>query len=243
MTISDHLTNVLQDWRASQNDFPLNRIQCPHWPIPFFGNPATALVATVGVNPASGEFDPSRGWADVVTPADWKRRLRDYFKHKTPPHEWFEPWRTGLKLLDMRYEEGTATHIDVSYRTTTAMLRNKETDRPEFGRMVERDVAWLFRLLPICKNLRLLLVFGPILRPDGSIGNLAQFLKQNAPHCGFTVSEHGDLQHAETGKVVFIHEADTREKESVKSRVGKNLTTHRNQLLQRLDRESEARLT
>jgi hypothetical protein len=43
--------------------------------------------------------------------------------------------------------------------------------------------------------------------------------------------------------VVFIHEADTREKESVKSRVGKNLTTHRNQLLQRLDRESEARLT
>ena len=120
---------------------------------------------------------------------------------------------------------------------------NKETDRPEFGRMVERDVAWLFRLLPICKNLRLLLVFGPILRPDGSIGNLAQFLKQNAPHCGFTVSEHGDLQHAETGKVVFIHEADTRDKESVKSRVGKNLTTHRNQLLQRLDRESEARLT
>ena len=69
--------------------------------------------------------------------------MRDYFNHKAPPHDWFKPWRAGLKLLDLSYEEGTATHFDVSYRPTSAMLTNDETDRPEFGRMVERDVAWL----------------------------------------------------------------------------------------------------
>jgi len=131
--ISEYLTTVLRDWRGSANDFPKNRIENARWPIPFFGNPAKALIATVGVNPSSTEFEFSRGWADVKTPSDWKRRLRDYFNHKTPPHDWFEPWRRGLELLGMSYEQGTAAHFDVSYRTTTAMLTNKATDRPEFG--------------------------------------------------------------------------------------------------------------
>jgi hypothetical protein len=123
------------------------------------------------------------------------------------------------------------------------MLTNKATDRTEFGRMVERDVAWLFRLLPICEKLRMLLVFGPILRPDGSIGNLTQFLKQHAAHHGFTLSEHGNLQYAETGKVLFLHEADTRGKEPVISRVVKDLSAHRDQLRQRLTAELETQAT
>ena len=86
----------------------------------------------------------TRGWADVKTAADWKRRLRDYFKIDVPPHEWFEPWRNGLQTLGMSYEQGTAAHIDVSYRPTMAMLRDKTTDRKEFGQMVERDVAGFF---------------------------------------------------------------------------------------------------
>ena len=234
MTISDHLTDVLQDWIESQNDFPLNSIRCPYWPIPFFGNPATALVATVGVNPSSTEFEFSRGWADVKTPADWERRLRDYFNHRAPPHDWFKPWRAGLKLLDLSYEEGTATHFDVSYRPTSAMLTNGATDRLEFGRMVERDVAWLFRLLPLCENLRLLLLFGPVLRPDGSIENLTQFLRQQAPQYGFNVLENGELRHTETGRVFFLHEADTGEKETVTCRVVKNLSAHRDELLRQI---------
>jgi len=240
VTISEHLTEVLRDWRGSQNDFPNNRIENANWPIPFFGNPAIALVATVGVNPASGEFEFSRGWADVEKVTDWKRRLRAYFNIDVPPHGWFKPWRTGLKLLRMSYEDGTAAHFDVSYRTTTAMLRNDETDRPEFGRMVERDVAWLFQLLPLCENLRLLLVFGPVLRPDGSIGNLAQFLMQHAPHHGFTLSERGDFRHTETGRVFFVHEADTRSEGSVTSRVVKNLTVHREELRRRLETENNS---
>ena len=230
LTISEHLNGVLRDWRNSLHHFPKNTIQRPHWPIPFFGNPAKALVATVGVNPSSAEFELTRGWADVKTAADWKRRLRDYFKIDVPPHEWFEPWRNGLQTLGMSYEQGTAAHIDVSYRPTMAMLRDKTTDRKEFGQMVERDVAWLFRLLPLCENLRLLLVFGPIVRSDGSTGNLAQFLKDQAQNHGFNVLQHGDLQHAETGRMFFFHEADTHLKESVTIRVERNLTVHGNEL-------------
>ena len=85
-----------EDTRA---DFPLNTYPPAQWPIPFSGNPATALVATVGVNPSSGEFDPTRSWASVKTKADWKVRLRDYFRHNTPAQESFEPWRIGLALL------------------------------------------------------------------------------------------------------------------------------------------------
>ena len=96
--------------------------------------------------------------------------------------------------------------------------------------MVERDVAWLFRLLPLCENLRLLLVFGPIIRADGSTMSLAQFLKDQAPNHGFNVLQRGDLQHIETGKMFFFHEADSHLEESVKLRVERNLTVHANEL-------------
>jgi len=235
MTISEYLSDVLQDWRRSRNDFPKNEIKAPHWPMPFFGNPANALVATVGVNPASGEFEDGRGWEDVKTGSEWKRRARDYFNQQALPHDWFDPWRIGLELLGVSYEHRTAAHFDVSYRPTKAMIRNTTTDRREFGRMVERDVGWLFRLLPICENLRLLLVFGPILRPDGSIGNLAHFLRNQAPQHGFTLTELGNLQHTETGKLLVVHEADTRNEKCVTCRVVKNLHTHRHELRRLLE--------
>jgi hypothetical protein len=50
LVISKYLSEVLTDWRESRADFPANTCRASHWPIPFFGNPATALVATVGVN-------------------------------------------------------------------------------------------------------------------------------------------------------------------------------------------------
>ena len=54
------------------------------------------------------------------------------------------------------------------------------------------------------------------------------------------MSEHGDLQHTESGKVFFIHEADTRGEGSVTSRVVKNLSAHREELCCQLDLESYA---
>jgi hypothetical protein len=101
-----------------------------HRPIPFFGNPATAVAATVGVNPSSGEFQPNRNWNTVQNAADWKRRLKNDFNHSTPPYDWFAPWRTGLALLDLDYENGSAAHFDVSYRPTKAMPKNRATFDP-----------------------------------------------------------------------------------------------------------------
>jgi hypothetical protein len=60
------------------------------------------------------------------------------------------------------------------------MLKNRTTSAKEFRRMVERDVAWFFRLLPLCPNLRLLLDFRPIVRMNGSSESLAQFMGNNA---------------------------------------------------------------
>jgi hypothetical protein len=149
LDISNFLLEVLHDWRGSRDAFPRNVHPQQHWPIPFFGNPATALVATIGVNPSAVEFDEARAWDRVRSTADWKKRLKNYFNQTPPAVDWFDPWRIGLALLDCSYEAGTAAHIDVSYRPTKAMLKNQSSDPKEFRTMVERDVQWFFKLLPL----------------------------------------------------------------------------------------------
>jgi hypothetical protein len=209
LDISNYLNEVYNDWEASRHKFLNNIYLQTYWPIPFFGNPRTAIVATVGVNPSSGEFKPERNWAAVQIKGDWKKRLKNYFINATPPHKWFDSWRKSLKFLDVSYEGGTAAHFDVSYRPSRAMLKNPRTNPEEFRRMVERDVVWFFRLLPLCPNLRLLLTFGPIVRKNGSTESLAQFLRNNAPKNGFTVSQDSKfwtLKHLDTGKRVCVHE-------------------------------------
>ena len=205
MSISEYLGAVLEDWQQSRAEFPTNAIQGPAWPIPFFGNPATAIVATVGVNPSSGEFAPARRWGEVTTSRDWKLRLKNYFEPSNAPHEWFDPWRIGLALLDCSYEAGTAAHLDVSYRPTTAMLTNQNTDRPEFRKMVERDAAWIFRLLPLCPKLRVLLTMGPIVGANLQPSSLVGFLHESAPRHGFNVIHNGgfwEFWHEESQKVL-----------------------------------------
>jgi hypothetical protein len=52
--ISRFLDQVHRDWETTMGQFP-NKTRPPsQWPIPFFGKPATAQVATIGVNPAFG---------------------------------------------------------------------------------------------------------------------------------------------------------------------------------------------
>lgn len=70
LDISNYLNGVLLDWQGSRDAFPKNVHPKQHWPNPFFGNPATALVATVGVNPSSLEFDETRAWVRVRSTAD-----------------------------------------------------------------------------------------------------------------------------------------------------------------------------
>ncbi len=227
LDISQYLDAVHQDWKDSQDDFPNNVYQKGYWPIPFFGNPRTAVVATVGVNPSSGEFTPERNWSDVRTLGDWKRRLKRYFVTSAqPPHRWFGPWRLGLDVLGMSYERSTAAHFDVSYRPTRAMLRNSKTDPAEFRRMVEQDVAWFFRLLPLCERLRVLLIYGPLVRADGSTESLAAFLHKQATRHGFTVLPDGGLRIAasgETGRSFFVHEVRTSGRGAITEQVVSNL--------------------
>jgi hypothetical protein len=228
--ISDYLTDVHRDWQDSRDAFPHNVYPTHYWPIPFFGNPRTALVATVGVNPSSDEFGPKRNWAEVERTKGWKERLKHYFTDDDrPAHDWFGPWHKGLALLDCSYEMGTAAHFDVSYRPTKAMLRNPNTNRREFRHMVERDVGWFFRLLPLCPKLRGLLVYGPIVRHNGEIESLAAFVCKSAPRHGFRVLPDGGLaQEADGGlrREWFLHEVASTEMGTVIERVAADLTQH-----------------
>jgi hypothetical protein len=230
LTISRHLSAVLRDWQSSHDEFPRNVYPRSYWPIPFFGNPATAIVATVGVNPSSGEFQPDRNWNTVQNAVDWKRRLKNYFNQSTPPHEWFAPWQAGFALLGLNYEDGAAAHFDVSYRPTKAMLRNKTTNPKEFRQMIERDSAWLFHLLPLCPRLRGLLVFGPVVRCNGSTESLAGFIRKSAPRHGFSVLPDGGLRVAapgETGRSFFVHEVCASGRGTITEQVVANLRSHR----------------
>ena len=192
------------------------------------------MLTGIGVNPSSGEFDSERRWDSVKTKTDWKLRLRDYFRNKVPPHEWFEPWHIGLALLGASYEEGTAAHLDLSYRATTAMLTNPKTDPAEFRRMVEHDAAFFFRLLLLSQKLRLLLTFGPIVgenrgRPEGLFG----FLFATAPKDGFKMLKDQDLWklwHETTSRELVVHDADTQDQKCLTCRVVKNLHQHRDTL-------------
>ncbi len=242
LAISDYLNEVHTDWLESRESFPKNVYLKHYWPIPFFGNPATALVATVGVNPSSGEFAQGRKWKDVQSAKDWKLRLKNYFKGEVPAHRWFGTWSAGLDLLGVSYAAGTAAHVDVSYRPTKAMLRNRTTDHAEFRHMIDRDVAWLFQLLPLCPNLRGLLVFGPVVRSDGTTESLAAFFRNNASRHGVKVSPDNGVCREVNGQPdwnFFIHEVTALETEDVTDTVLENLTQHRQILLGKLHLKSK----
>jgi len=234
--ISNYLTDVYLDWEDSRDAFQNNVYLTHYWPIPFFGNPRTALVATVGVNPSSGEFGPKRNWAEVESIKGWKERLKQYFTDENrPPHDWFGPWCQGLALVGCSFGKGTAAHLDVSYRPTKAMLKNKTTDQREFRHMIERDVAWLFRLLPLCPKLRGLLVYGPVVRHDGSTESLAAFVRKSAPRHGFSVLPDGGLSlEGEEPRAFFLHEVASPDMGTVTERVVANLTQHRDDLRRKI---------
>jgi len=162
---------------------------------------------------------------------------KELFQPRHAAHEWFDAWRAGLPLLGVSYEQGTAAHLDVSYRSTKAMLKNKMTDTNEFRRMIERDVAWSFRLLPLCENLRLLLTFGPIVRADGTCESLLEFLQTAAPRHGFTVFQDGEssvLEHRATRRRFFAHDVSNPRASDVAATVLIFFRTHRHQLAKRI---------
>ncbi len=235
--ISGYLDEVHADWQRTCEEFSRNVYLKHYWPIPFFGNPRHAFVATIGVNPSSGEFASERCWSEVQRRVQWKQRLRDYFNHNVKPHEWFEPWRRGLSLLDFSYEKGSATHLDLSYRPTRAMARNRKTDAAEFRRMIEKDVAWLFKLILHCQRLKVLFTFGHVFADNRDFEPMHCFLRAAATRHGFqTISEPPGwcLRHQLSGREFYVHHADTGKDDSIEKRVVENLHSHLNTICHKL---------
>jgi hypothetical protein len=165
--------------QRTKPDYPLNVVHgCP---IPFFGNVLQARVLTVGVNPSSMEFSGSRDWRQPLEIPDWQKRLLSYFNWPAvPAHDWFDTFSICVELLGTSYAAGSAAHLDISPRPTTAMIKNAKTNQREFRAMVEHDVKWFFDLLGKLPQVQLLLVAGPIPRANGGKQQLADFIRGQA---------------------------------------------------------------
>jgi hypothetical protein len=106
--------------------------------------------------------------------------------------------------------------------TRTAPARNER----QFRHRVERDVAWLFRLLPLCPKLKGLLVFGPVVRHDGSTESLAEFIHKSAPRRGFKLLPDGELRVGvpnEAGRSFFMHEVCASGRGTITGQVVENM--------------------
>ena len=92
-------------------------------------------------------------------------------------------------------------------------------------------------VLPLCPNLRGLLVFGPIIRDTRSCEGLADLLRNSAPRHGFNVSQDDGFQVLTTGRAgrtPFLHEASTAGKTCVTRAVSANLSLNRDRLRRRI---------
>lgn len=153
-----------------------------HWglrtyPVPFFGDPLTAEALTVGVNPSADEFRGDR-WPSTMDGRAMVDRLRRYFQNsQVPPHPWFEHWSAVLRPLGYEYSRNAA-HTDLSPRATVSMSAVR--DHEAFSQMLESDVVWLFRLLPLCPWLRVMFIAGASSKRE----YLFEFFKRVAPRSG-----------------------------------------------------------
>ena len=156
--LTQYLSNVVTDvTRTAENAAPFARPGVTTHPIPFFGDPTAATVLTVGVNPSAREFI-RRSWPDHMSVGELQARLVGYFNRRdAPPHRWFSTWSEALRKLPASYQSGAA-HLDLSARPTAAM--SSIADWQAFARLVEADVRWFFKLLPLCKNAKVLLMAG-----------------------------------------------------------------------------------
>jgi GNAT superfamily N-acetyltransferase len=129
----------------------------PTHPIPYFGDPGSAVIATIGVNPSDGEFR-GRGWPSTLDAAALDHRLTAYFKGQTPPHPWFRGWERALKLLDHSYYRD-AVHLDLSPRATVRMT---DADPQLFRQMVEHDMRWFFSCFEMSPHMKCLMMAGGV---------------------------------------------------------------------------------
>lgn len=168
--MKNHFNRVLEYVRRTDQNYRALYSGNHTHPIPFFGNPESALVLTVGLNPSRDEFIESRGWPESIADSVLETRLLKYFSPDSQPqsHPFFNPWKMALALLmpDISYSSGTVAHLDLSPRAT-AFPRCHRGETPEarlwqdqFLKMLANDAHWFFEALKKCKKARLVLMAG-----------------------------------------------------------------------------------
>lgn len=128
-------------------------------PITSFGNPATAQVITVSLNPSWQEFqDKNRQWLEGdkqrveslrslnrksekdLTDEEVQKvihRCHSYFNHK--PYVWFNQLEQFTKFAGGMYRDGTASHLDLVQWATTKVQRELGDAWPK---LVEADASF-----------------------------------------------------------------------------------------------------
>lgn len=138
-------------------------------PVVAFGNPITARVATVGINPSSQEFVNKKG----VLLTGEKRRLADfqslginsyseidekiaqkileesnsYFQRDESVYDWFRPLeKYVLEPTGTKYSDSSATHLDlVQWSTAPVWRRIREKSTQEI--LIKDDIRFLAELI------------------------------------------------------------------------------------------------
>jgi hypothetical protein len=139
--------------QKTDKDFEsLYRRNFPTHPISFFGNIEMAEVLTISVNPSSEEFCADRNWQQDLNEAKISHRLVNYFRlWNPPPHGWFTPLETKLRLQGSSYLFNTA-HIDLSPRATCAM-RTFKNNPAKFHQMIREDaLKFIPQILGLAKK-------------------------------------------------------------------------------------------
>ena len=175
----------------------------PTHPICCSGDPAKAVVVTVGLNPSVGEFEKGRWPREQITHKVLAERCRGYFGDDAaaPAHKFFDPWKQGLAHLGPSYESGSVAHLDLSPRATRYIRELDSGFESElFLEMVQRDLWIFFATLDLCRNAKVLLMAGSV---TGQY-YINEFLQRFAPDYGHAIGGAIDrATHKGSGKTCW----------------------------------------
>jgi hypothetical protein len=138
-------------------------------PVVAFGNPITARVATIGINPSSREFldakgkllsEESRRLADFqslgikshaeINESVAKSVLEEsnsYFKRDESVYKWFEPMQDYvLNTVKASFRDSTAAHLDL-VQWSTAPVWGAIKDAKARNLLIQDDIRFLGELL------------------------------------------------------------------------------------------------
>ena len=137
-------------------------------PVVSFGYPNKAIVATLGINPSSNEFQVGNGNKNLlafgskklvdteVLGVDSPKRLNEkqaievikgcysYFSPQGKPLKWFDPLQLHvLDPINASYSSGTACHLDLVQWATDPVWQNKKMKKDSKKLLLTNDKEFL----------------------------------------------------------------------------------------------------